>query len=154
MRTFLLPPSALPVRPGHGGSRPAAEPVERPRICRRASYGPLVILYDCHESLADGECDRDVLKVTLEMPPHGAAWDKPARVRQAARHRCRQRQHQADALAQAALAALQKALRLTLDELIENAPVHEDVDTGVEVAVTVARERRKGGGNRAAPAVA
>lgn len=145
MRTFLLPPTALPGWPGHGWARPVAEPVERPRICRRASYGPLVILYDCHESLADGECDRDVLKVTLEMPPQGAARDKAARVRQAARLRCRQ--HQADALAQEALSALQKALQLTLDELIENAPVHEDVELepGVDTLENPPTERRRAG---------
>lgn len=120
----------LPARPaGLRAQWPrGAAPVEPPeprRVCRRVRYGPLVILYDCQDSAVNGECNRDVLKVSLDLPlPERVA---AGRLKVGLRNRRREQQRRADALAGEALEALQKALRISLDELIENAPLHEDL---------------------------
>lgn len=81
------------------------------RVRRVAYYGPLAITYDCAESVVDGEVDRDVLDIAF-VPND---WlEKRGRVRDP------------DALLSEALRAIQQALNISVDELIENAPSREE----------------------------
>ncbi len=80
------------------------------RVRRVAYYGPLAITYDCQDSAVDGEVDRDVLDIAFV--PDDWAEGRP-------------RVKDADLLLNQALAALQDALHLDADELIENAPRRE-----------------------------
>lgn len=87
------------------------EPCVPLRVRRVAYYGPLAITYDCAETVADGEVDRDVLEIAF-IPN---AWQgELGRVRDP------------DVLLNQALVAIQQALNISVDELIENAPSRED----------------------------
>ncbi|GAA5150045.1 hypothetical protein GCM10023213_48500 [Prosthecobacter algae] len=81
------------------------------RVRRVAYYGPLAITYDCEDSPVDGECDRDVLGIAFV--PNDWTEGRP-------------RIQNADLLLNQALGALQAALGITADELIENAPQREE----------------------------
>ncbi|TDU64078.1 hypothetical protein EI77_04262 [Prosthecobacter fusiformis] len=103
--------SYLPIpSPLLGGSR-CREPRVPGRVRRVAYYGPLAITYDCHDSPTDGETDRDVLDIAFV--PNDRTAGRPGI-------------HNPDLLLHQALEALQTALHITADELIENAPSREE----------------------------
>lgn len=95
-------------RLGAGRGRELGGPL---RVRRVAYYGPLAITYDCAETAADGEVDRDVLEIAF-IPN---AWEAG-----------RGRVGDADGLMNEALRAIQQALNISVDELIENAPCREE----------------------------
>ena len=95
------------------GGRRVREPRVPGRVRRVAYYGPLAITYDCHDSPVDGEVDRDVLDIAFV--PNAWAGGEP-------------HVEEPDKLVNETLEALQEALSITLDELIENAPRREEAD--------------------------
>ena len=88
-----------------------AAPAAPGRVRRVAYYGPLAITYDCEDDPTDGESGRDVLDIAFVPNDWTDGWPKVKNP---------------DQLLHQALAALQAALRITADELIENAPQRED----------------------------
>ncbi len=95
-------------RVGAGGWR---QPQVRERVRRVAYYGPLAITYDCADSVVDGEVDRDVLEIAF-VPND---WQG-----------CQGRVRDPDVLMNEALVAIQQALNISVDELIDQAPTRED----------------------------
>jgi hypothetical protein len=89
------------------------EPRMRGRVRRVAYYGPLAITYDCEDNPTDGESERDLLEVAFVPNDWTDGWPKVKN---------------ADQLLEQALAAIQAALHISADELIENAPRREDAE--------------------------
>ena len=94
-----------------GGSR-CREPRVPGRVRRVAYYGPLAITYDCEDSPTDGESERDVLDIAF-VPNDWANGHAGVK--------------NPDQLLHQALSAIQAALHISADELIENAPQREEV---------------------------
>lgn len=101
--TLHLPPRILSA---------VREPEYPKRIRRVARYGPMEIVYDCELTAADGETNRDVIRVSFTPDD----WSGPGRVKDP------------DKALNAALDAIQAALGITFDELIESAPKREDCE--------------------------
>lgn len=107
-----MPATYLPLpSPLLGGLR-RREPRLQGRVRRVAYYGPLAITYDCEDSGVDGETGRDVLGIAFV--PNDWAEGCPGI-------------KNADLLLNQALSAIQAALSISADELIENAPHREEL---------------------------
>lgn len=81
------------------------------RSRRIAYYGPVALTYDCTESAREGEEDRDLLDIAFVPNDWTDGWPKVKNP---------------DRLLHQALEALQAALHITTDELLDAAPRREN----------------------------